>query len=140
VPLVGARARVEDDDAVIAIAVGDEELVGGGIEAHVGGATEICGISVTLARARLADLHEEAPVARELEDLGVLLAVAGEPDVPLGVHVDAVLVGRPVIARARPAPGLEEIPLGVELHHRRRGRAAGIARRIRRCPALVLGE
>ena len=140
VPLVGAGRRVEDDDAVIAVAVGDEELVRRGIHPCVGRPVEILGVGVALGHAGLADLHDEAAVARELEDLGVLLGIAREPDIVLRVHEDPVLGLRPVITRTRAAPGLDQIALVVELHHGRRGHAAFIPRRGQRRALLVLAQ
>jgi hypothetical protein len=52
----------------------------------------------------LADLQHELAVGRELEDLAVVVAVAGDPDEALRVDVDAVLVARPVVARAGGRP------------------------------------
>ncbi len=64
------------------------------------------GRGVAAARLpRAADLHEEFPVGRELDELVVLGIVAADPDVALGVDVNAVLVLEPLVARARPAPG-----------------------------------
>ena len=54
--------------------------------------------------AGLADLLQELAVGRELQDLVVVLAVAGEPDVAILVDVDAVLGARPVVAGTGPAP------------------------------------
>ena len=48
-----------------------------------------------------------------------------DPDVALVVDVDAVLVLRPLVLRRLAAPALEVVAGGVELHHRRRRRAAG---------------
>ncbi len=44
--------------------------------------------------------------------------VAGDPNVALWIDVDAVLVFRPVVSRARAAPALDEVALGVELSNR----------------------
>src|SRR5262249_62062246 len=106
----------------------------------VGGAVEVLGVGVAFRHARLADLHLEAAVARELEDLRVLLRIAGEPDVVLRVHEDAVLVLRPVVARAGTTPRLDEIALAVELHHRWGGNAARIAWRVKGGALLLLAQ
>ena len=52
----------------------------------------------------LADLQEEFPLRREFQDQAILLTIAGEPDEAFVVDMDAVLVLRPIIAFARPAP------------------------------------
>src|SRR5207244_13467273 len=99
--LVAARGGVEDDDAVVGVAVGDVELVRRWIDAGVGGPAQVVRVRIVSTGARLADLQEEAPRASELEDMAVLAAVAGEPHVVLMVDEDAVLAGRPVVADAR---------------------------------------
>src|SRR5712691_6497043 len=129
VALVGAGPGVEDDDAVVLVPVCHEELVHRGIHRHVGGAAEMRGVAVAARHARRADLEQELPVAREFQYLVVLLTVAADPDGVLGVHVDPVLVQRPVVALARAAPRLEEIPIGVELEDGRRRRTAERPRR-----------
>ena len=93
----------------------------------------VCGPGLPICSTNL-------PSRRELEDVTVLLAVRREPDEALVVDVDAVLVLRPVVALARAAPGLDEIALRVELHHRRGGLAALRARRVEGRGLLVVGQ
>ena len=62
------------------------------------------------ALALMADLHQELALARELQDLRVLLAAAAQPHVVLVVDVDAVLELRPLVARARSAPRDSSVP------------------------------
>src|SRR2546430_6547841 len=69
VALVGARPGIEDDDAVVLVPVRHEELVRRGIHRDVGGAAEMRGVVVAAGRVRLADLQQELPVPRELEEL-----------------------------------------------------------------------
>ena len=92
-------------------------------------------------RPRLPDLHQEGPVAAELEDLVVVGAVPGQPDIPHVVHEDAVFAGGPLVALAGVAgsvpPTVEEGAVGVELEDRRRGVAALRERGILRQPGLV---
>ena len=85
------------------------------------GAAEIVRVVAAAALALMPDLHQELAVARELQDLRVLVAAAAEPDVVLIVHVDAVLELRPLVAGARAAPRRDERAVGVEFEHRRRG-------------------
>ena len=68
----------------------------------------------------LADLQQELAVSRELQDHPVLGAVAGQPDVVLVVHVDAVLVVGPRLSGGGAAPRLHEGAAS----GRTRGRAA----------------
>ena len=68
VPLVCARVGVEHDDAVIAVAVGDVELVGLLVEERLRRQPQVLDVVAPLARARLPDLHQEFSVSRELQD------------------------------------------------------------------------
>src|SRR5204863_5967283 len=117
-----------------------EQLTRGRIDRHGGRTVEMLRVLVVADHARLADLHQELPVARELEDHAVPGPIAGDPHVVVIVDIDAVLVVRPRMPRPRPAPGGHEVALAVELEHRRRRLTAERARRIERGAALVLGE
>src|SRR5919106_2577510 len=68
-------------------------------------------------------LHQEGPVAGELQYLMIVLPVSGNPHVVVVVDEDPVLVLGPVEAGARAAPALHEVPGLVELDHRRGGEA-----------------
>ncbi len=71
-PLVGTGRRVEDDDAPVAEAVGDVDLIGRAVDGD-GGRSIQAGLAVVPAGlSRLADLQEELSRARELEDVRVL--------------------------------------------------------------------
>src|SRR4051812_31342008 len=80
VPLVGAGFAIEHHDAAIGITVGGEYFPGGHIDGNVGRGAEPFGRIAVVALALLADLQHELAVYRELEELTVLLAVAGQPD------------------------------------------------------------
>src|SRR4029077_7368943 len=69
-------------------------------------------------RCGLADLLQELAVGRELQDLVVILAVAGEPDVALLVDVDAVLGARPFVAGTRATPAAQQGPVERKVQHR----------------------
>src|SRR3712207_8212696 len=60
-------------------------------------------------------LHDALPI---FQDLVVARAVAREPDHVAGVHVDAVLGLRPLVALARPAPVAQQVARDVEHQHR----------------------
>src|SRR5262249_6303757 len=81
-----------------------------------------------LVLTEAADLQQELAVLGELQEVGVLVAVAADPDVALIVDVDAVVRLRPLVALAWSAPRAHEIAIGVELQHRRRLFAAVRAR------------
>ena len=114
-PLERAGVGIEHDDAVIAVAVGHEQLVGARMHPHIGGAMQVRGVGVALALVALADLHDELAVLRELQELIVgdrleagqavgRAVVAADPDEALVVDVDAVLALGPLVAAARRRP------------------------------------
>src|SRR6185295_17861332 len=140
VALVVAGLDIEHNNAPVEIAVGHVELAGGLVRHHVGRASEL-GLAVGAAGGTgLANLLQELAVGRELEDLVVVLAVAGKPDVALLVDVDAVLALGPFVASAWAAPALEQPAVGRELQdRRRRDAAAGLGRALLR-PLLVVHQ
>src|SRR5262249_12927388 len=105
VTLVGARLRVEHDDAMIAVAVRHVDFAL--VNPHVRLPPALGLIVVALSRASLADLHDEFSFGRELEDHAVLRRIAAEPDEAVRIEPNAVLVRRPLVIRARSAPGLQ---------------------------------
>ena len=110
---------IEDGDAVIAVAVGDVDLVGLRIEFESGGLAELAQIRAAGERPPLAQLLDEFPVDGEFQDHAVVLAAAGEPDKSFVVDHDPVLDEGPVIAPiiSGPAPGLDQVAGGVEHQH-----------------------
>jgi hypothetical protein len=105
------------------------------VHPHVGGVVQVGGVETALALAAPPDLEQELSVARELEQ-EVLLALAqarpasrGDPHVAFVVHVDAVLVGGPLVGvvLGRAAPSAQVVAGRVEFQHwRRRGAALGL--------------
>jgi hypothetical protein len=124
VALVGAGFRIEHGDAAVGVAVGGEHLFRRNVDRDVRRRAEPVGRVAVVALALLADLQHELAVHRELEQLAVLLAVAGEPDEVVVVDEDAVLVLRPFIARSGTTPVAQQVARRVEQQHRRRGLAA----------------
>ncbi len=119
-----SRVGVEHDDAPVAVAVGDEELVGRRMHEDVGRLPQVARVGVGLLLSPAADLHHELAGLRELEDL-VVVAVPADPHEALVVDEDAVFGAGPLVAVARAAPALDVVAGGVELHHRRSGLLAG---------------
>ena len=72
-PLERAGVGVEHDHAPVAVAVGDEELVRLRVHERVRRLVEVLRVGVALALPGTADLHDELPGLRELEDLMVLV-------------------------------------------------------------------
>ena len=97
---------------------------------HVGGLMDVHRVRIAGALAALADLHDELPVLRELQDhvvgaaarrrLGPA-AVAADPDESLRIDRDAVLALGPVESRTVAAPAAQQLSRRVELEDRRRG-------------------
>src|ERR1700752_4938045 len=113
VPLVRTGVGIEDDDAPVAVPVGNEQFVGRRVDSHVGGLTEIRRVVAAGAAPTTADLQEKLALAVELEDLVLTrsgCASPGDPDVVLMIDEDPVLVvgERPFVTVARTVPALEE--------------------------------
>ena len=126
---VGALERagrgVEDGDATVAVAIRDEQLVGGRVHLDIGRAVHVTRVGVPLAFARSADLQHELAVLRELQNLIVghwtqvldavgRAVVAGDPNEALMVDKDAMLALDPLVAGALAAPRPDEVPRRVE--------------------------
>ena len=169
---------VGDHDAPVAIAVGDIEAVGLGIDHDIGGLVEDrraidAAILVVAGEGlwRAAHAHLEIAVHVELQDeavgaqlvggpwraragtgcfrpallrrLAAIGGVAADPDVIVGIDIDAMLVARPDAAVGsaavpveparigRPAPGAQQLAGGIEFQHRGRSHAAVGARPVR---------
>ena len=140
VALVGAGFGIEHHDAAVGIAVGGEDFLRGDIDRDVGRRAEPVGRVAVVAGAGLPICSTNLPSMRELEQLTVLLAVAGEPDEIIVVDEDAVLALRPLVAGARAAPVAQQIAGLVEHQHRRRGDAALCLRRVLLGGAFARGE
>src|SRR6266576_1862366 len=117
-PLVLTGICIEHDDASVPIPVGDKQFVRLRIHEHVRRLPKILGIRVRFLVTPVSDLHHKLPVFRELQDL-IFVRLAADPDIPLIVHVNAVLRLRPIIATPRPTPPSDVVALLIELHHRR---------------------
>src|ERR1700693_1811103 len=68
-PFEFSAVGVKHDDAVIAIAVRDEQFVGLRIHLHVWWASEILRVVVALARIAVPDLHDKRAALSELQHL-----------------------------------------------------------------------
>jgi hypothetical protein len=131
-PLECTGIPIKHGDTVIAVTVGNEQLVGPRIHPQVRCSVQILCVSIPLALVTLTDLHDEFAVLRELQDLIICNAlepgqairgtvVSADPYEALVVEMDAVLAFGPFVTIARAAPGLDEVARRVEDHYRRRG-------------------
>jgi hypothetical protein len=96
--LVLSGLRVIDDHAVIAVSVGNIELVGSFIDEQFRRALQIARVIAAFAFVGMTDLHQELAVLREFQNLIVVkaravlaLAVSADPNIALVVHGDAVV-------------------------------------------------
>jgi hypothetical protein len=124
-----AGRAVEDHDASIPIAVGDESLVGLGIDPDAGGSAEERRIAAAVGLVIGPDRQHQLAVAREL--LHPVMHVGADPDMVRVIDEDAVRVARidrDVLRRV--APALHDVALRVELDHGGRRAAAGGNRRL----------
>src|SRR5262249_11151460 len=122
---------------MIEISVGDVDLVGLGIDLGVGRLAQASEVVAVGLVALLAGLQHEFALARELQILAVLLAVAADPDEALVVDAHTVLVLRPIVAGSGTAPGLHQLAVLVELHDRRGWCTALTGGRVERRRPLV---
>jgi hypothetical protein len=88
--LVRAGIRVEHDDTMVDVPVGDKDFVRLGIHGHVAWIAEECGVLAATGPPELTDLQEELPGARELE---YDMPISGDPYVVLVVDVDSMFGG-----------------------------------------------
>ena len=139
-PLIGAGRRVVDNDAAVAVAIGDVDLVGRLVDRGLGGLAELGGVITAGARRDLADLHHELAVEGEFQKHVVVVGVAADPDKAALVDLDAVLAADPFVAVTGSAPGAQQIAVGVEFQDRWRRHAAFRARRVQRDALFVLGQ
>ena len=135
--LEGAGLGIDHPDAPVAISVGDERFVRLRVDEHFRGLVRVLRVLVAAADVAAANLLDELPRGRELQDHVVVARRhvrprpridAGNPDAIVGIDENAVLRVGPVVAVAGPAPRLEELSVRVELDHRGRGVGALLRR------------
>src|SRR3954470_3440934 len=120
-----SSARVEHHDPLVAITVRDIDFVRRVVNDGERRAPEITCTVAAFGMARFANLPDEFSFAREFQHLRVvILIVAREPDVIIGVNENPMLATRPVIAGPFAAPRLKQIAGRIEFQHWRRWLAA----------------
>ena len=113
-----AGIGIEHGNTLVEITIGDIRFVGLRIDPDLGRPPEILEVVAPGILAEVAHLHQEFSVLGELQDLGVLGAVAADPDVALIVDVDAVIGFRPLVSLPRAATvlftsGTSTVPLSI---------------------------
>ena len=124
-PLVLAGVGVEHDHAPVAVAVSDEDLVGGRVHEGLRRPHRVHRVVVAAAPRAPAYLQQQLALRRELQQHVVRFrrrAVAADPDVAVRSDMDPVLVRGPVVAVAWTAPSPHERAVLLERQHRRRRR------------------
>jgi hypothetical protein len=138
---------------VIAVAVGDVQLIALRMHPDISRPMQVGGIGVALALVAVTDLQHELAVLRELQQLVVGdrlqarqavrgAAVPAQPHEALVVDMNAVLAFGPLEAAAGAAPGLDVVAGRVEDHdgRRRHGGLLGLeGARPMQEPDIVLG-
>src|SRR3989442_1085477 len=130
--LEGAAVRIENDDTMVAVTIGHEQLVGLIQERHIRRTVNSSCVRITLVLIAVADLHHELTVLCELQDLIVghslqarqpvsRTIISADPDEAFVVDMDSVLAFGPFIAVTGAAPGLDIGSCCIEHDHRRRG-------------------
>ena len=104
-PLVLAGVGIEHDHAMVAIAIGDIQFIGLRIDERLRRQPQIVGVVAALALARLADLHQELAVLRELQSK---LSLHGARPRPSCSHPAGSV---PPAAGPRPLPPIQTLPL-----------------------------
>jgi hypothetical protein len=119
------RVGVEYRDAMVAVSIGYEELVGLPVNPDVRRLVQVTRVGVAFALRGAADLQQEPAVGRELEQLIVAdrlqagqparrAVVSADPDAAAVIDVNAVLAFGPFEALAGSAPRAQEISARIE--------------------------
>src|SRR5437762_7819450 len=95
---VSPGLRIEHDDPVIHVAISDVEFMRRFINDQRCGTAEILRVIASAVFPAVADLHQELSLAREFENLIVLLPGPGNPYVVLRININAVLQLWPFIS------------------------------------------
>src|SRR5262249_18197139 len=119
-----AGVGVNHGYAFVEVAVGDVGFVGLRVNEDFGHSTEILGVVAAAVLALMAELREELAVLGELQDVGVVRAVAADPDVAFVIYGDPVVRLRPFVALSRTAPVSDQIAGLIEFQNWRGLRAA----------------
>src|SRR5229473_2695005 len=85
----------------------------------------------------MPDLHHKLPILFKFQNMPVGRRTPSDPNVSILVHINSVLVLRPIKSFARSAPGMEQVSLLVEFQHRRRSDAAHGTRRRKRSADFI---
>ena len=104
---------------MVPVSIGHVGFVGAFIERNLRHLVEGPHVVAAGVRIRETELFHELALARELQDVPVVGAVAANPEVALAVGRDAVVRFGPLEPLTGTTPSLDQIALRVELENRR---------------------
>src|SRR5215813_5851397 len=119
-----AGVSVNHGHAFVEVAVGDVGLVGLRVNEDFGDSTESLRVVAAAVLALMAELREELAVLSELQDVGVVRAVAADPDIAFVIYGDPVVRLRPFVSLSRTTPVTDQTAGLIEFENWRRLRAA----------------
>src|SRR6266508_3151402 len=126
-----AGVSVNHGHAFVEVAIGDVGFVGLRVNEDFGHSPEILRIVAAAVLALMTELREELAVLSELQDVGVVRAVAADPDIAFVIYGDPVVRLRPFVALSRTTPVPDQIAGLIEFENWRGLRAAGAGLLIR---------
>src|SRR5258707_14736827 len=85
----------------------------------------------------MPDLHHKLPILFELQNMPVGRRTPSDPNVSILVHINSMLVLRPIKSFTKSAPGMEQMSLLVEFQDERRSDAAIGTRRRKRSADFI---
>src|SRR5581483_325782 len=112
-----AGIRVKHGHAFVEVSVGDIGFIGLWVNKDFGHFPEVLRVVAAAVFAQVAELREEAAVLSELQNVGVVRAVAADPDVAFVINGDAVVRLRPFVALSGAAPAPDQVAGLIELEY-----------------------
>ena len=137
-PLVFAARGVVDNNALVDVTVGNEDLVCFRLDVEVRRTPEVFRIVAPLVYPGLSNGEHVLAVLRELHH--VHAGTRAHPHEAVVVDVDAVLLIEPRITVTGPAPGSKHLAVLIQFKHGRRGHATIRDWRLDRSANLLRGE
>ena len=110
--------RVEDNDAVVHVAVCDIQFIGRLIDNHTCRSAQIFSIVAALVLPRMPNLEQELALICKFQKLIVILSSSTHPHVIVQIDVDSMYFPGPVITGRRTAPRCKHGAVGGEFENR----------------------
>src|SRR5215475_1193875 len=119
-----AGVSVNHCHAFVEVAVGDVGFIGLRVNEDFSHSPEILRVVAAAVLALVPELREELAVLSKLQDVGVVRAVAADPDIAFVIYGDPVVRLRPFVSLSRTTPVPDQIAGLIEFENWRRLRAA----------------